>query len=94
MMSYVSISQIVTFNTLHCVGQVRSHRAAGTNRDMGTGPHQVLPGTDAKPALLKFLYSEKAKKYCEISTTDLSYLVPVIYTVEILQIFVAFSEYV
>ena len=30
-------------------------RAAGTNRDMGTGPHQVLPGIDARPVLLKDL---------------------------------------
>ena len=42
---------------------------------------------------LKFIYSEKAKKFCEISTVDLSYVVPVKSTVEILQNFVAFSEY-
>ena len=38
-------------------------------------------------------YSEKATKFCEISTLDLSYVVPVKSTVEILQNFVAFSEY-
>ena len=43
--------------------------------------------------LLKFIYSEKATKFCEISTLLLSYVVPVKSKVEILQNFVAFSEY-
>ena len=43
--------------------------------------------------LVKFIYSEKATKFCEISTVDLSYVVPVKSTVEISQNFVAFSEY-
>ena len=34
--------------------------------------------------VLKFIYSEKATKFCEISTVDLSYVVPVKSTVEIL----------
>ena len=42
---------------------------------------------------LKFIYSEKATKFFEISTVDLSYVVPVKSTVEISQNFVAFSEY-
>ena len=42
---------------------------------------------------LKFTYSEKATTFCEISTIDLSYVVTIKYTVEILQNFVAFSEY-
>ena len=48
-----------------------------------------------KNLLLKFIYSEKATKFCEISTLELSYAVPlpVKSTVEILQNFVAFSEY-
>ena len=41
---------------------------------------------------LKFIYSEKATKFCEISTVDLSYVVPVKSMVEVLQNFVA-SEY-
>ena len=45
------------------------------------------------PAMLKFIYSEEATKFCEISTLDLSYVVTVKSTVEILQNFVAFSEY-
>ena len=43
--------------------------------------------------MLKFIYSEKATKFCKISTVDLSYVVPVKSTVEILQNFVVFSEY-
>ena len=43
--------------------------------------------------LLKFIYSVKATKICEISTVDLSNVVTVKSTVEISQKFVAFSEY-
>ena len=42
---------------------------------------------------LKFIYSEKATNFWEISTVDLSYVVTVKSTVEISQNFVAFSEY-
>ena len=42
---------------------------------------------------LKFIYSEKATKFCKISTLLLSYAVPVKSKVEISQNFVAFSEY-
>ena len=41
---------------------------------------------------LKFIYSEKATKFCEISTLLLAYVLPVKSKVEILQNFVAFSE--
>ena len=43
--------------------------------------------------MIKFIYSEKATNFCEISTVDLSYVVTVKSTVEISQNFVAFSEY-
>ena len=43
--------------------------------------------------LLKFIYSEKATKFCEISTLIWSYVVPVKSKVEISQNFVAFSEH-
>ena len=43
---------------------------------------------------VKFMYSEKARNFCEISTVDLSYVVLVKSTVEITQKFVAFSEYI
>jgi hypothetical protein len=39
---------------------------------------------------LKFIYSEKATKFCEISTLLLSYVMPVKSKVDILQNFVAF----
>ena len=42
---------------------------------------------------LKFIYFGKATTFCEISTEDLSYVVPDKSTVEISQNFVAFSEY-
>ena len=42
---------------------------------------------------LKFMYSEKATKFCEIFTLLLSYVVLVKSKVKILQNFVAFSEY-
>ena len=41
---------------------------------------------------IEFIYSEKATKFCEISTSYLSYLLPVRELVEISQNFVAFSE--
>ena len=34
---------------------------------------------------LKFIYSEEASKFCKISTVDLSYVVSVIFTMEISQ---------
>ena len=43
--------------------------------------------------VLKFIYSEKATKFCEISTVDLTVTTYEKYTVEILQKIVAFSEY-
>ena len=43
--------------------------------------------------LIKFIYSEKATKFCKIFTLLLSYVVPVKNKVKILQNFVAFSEY-
>ena len=42
---------------------------------------------------LKFIYSEKATKFCEIFNLLLSYVVPVKKKMKILQNFVAFSEY-
>ena len=43
--------------------------------------------------VVKFIYSEKATNFCEISNIDLFYVVTVKSRVEILQNFVAFSEY-
>ena len=44
-------------------------------------------------SFLEFIYSEKATKFCEISTLLLSYMVPVKSKEEISQNFVVFSEY-
>ena len=43
--------------------------------------------------LVKFIYSEKATNFWEMSTVDLSYVVTAKSTVEISKNFVAFSEY-
>ena len=43
--------------------------------------------------MIKFIYSEKASKFCEISTLFLTIVHTVKIKVEILQNFVAFSEY-
>ena len=45
------------------------------------------------PSYIKFIYSEKATKFCEIFTLLLSYVVPVKSNMKISQNFVAFSEY-
>ena len=42
---------------------------------------------------MQFIYSEKATKFCEISTLLLPYVVPVKSKVAISQNFVAFSDY-
>ena len=42
---------------------------------------------------IKFIYFEKATKFCEIFTLFLSYVVPVKSKVKISQNYVAFSEY-
>ena len=44
-------------------------------------------------AIIKFIYSEKATKFCEIFTLLLSYVVPVKSKVKISKNFAAFSEY-
>ena len=46
-----------------------------------------------KQDVLKFIYSEKASKFCKTSSVDLSYVVPVKSTMEVSQKYVAFSEY-
>ena len=46
-----------------------------------------------KKVVIKFIYSEKATNFCEISTLDLSNVVMIKSKVEVSQNFVAFSEY-
>ena len=43
--------------------------------------------------MVKFIYSEKATKFCDIFTLLLSYVLPVKSKENILQNYVAFSEY-
>ena len=43
--------------------------------------------------MINFIYSEKASKFCEISTLLLFYVVPVKSKVKISKKFVTFSEY-
>ena len=47
----------------------------------------------SRTELVKFIYSEKATKFCEIFSLLLSYVVPVKSKVKISQNLVAFSEY-
>ena len=54
---------------------------------------QYVTLSEEQPLKVKFIYSEKVPKFCEISTLLLSYVVPVKSKVEISQNFVAFSEY-
>ena len=48
--------------------------------------------TFGQSSVVKFIYSEKATKFCEILTLVLSYVVPLKSKVKISQNFVAFSE--
>ena len=52
-------------------------------------------GLSKKPtvSIVEFIYSDKATKFCEISTNCLPYVLPVKYLLEISQNFVAISEY-
>ena len=61
------------------------------NADIGGGNYENLAFRCI--FFVKFIYSEKATNFCEISTVDLSCVVTVKSTVEILQNFVAYSEY-
>ena len=54
-------------------------------------PHKTAQSGD--PNTIKFIYSESASKFCEISILLLSYVVPVKSKVEISQNFADFSEY-
>ena len=51
--------------------------------------HNLFPSLE----FLKFIYSEKATKFCKISTVDLTGTIKDKSTVEILQNFVALTEY-
>ena len=66
-------------------------RKANGNVSSSTRMHSKIGKRGRKGKLiLKFIYSEKATKFCEIFTKDLSYAVTVKSTVEISQNFVGF----
>ena len=59
-------------------------------RNQVCGKMTVIIHAKSNFTILKFIYSEKTTKFCEISTVDLFYVVAVKSTVEISQNFVAF----
>ena len=65
-----------------------SYKIANSNGGMMSYPHKSLVFI-----FLKFIYSEKSTKFCEVFTLLLSYVVPVKSKVKISQNFVAISEY-
>ena len=71
----------------------RTASRASFSEEMPTNTQARRPKTTHVSRYVKFIYSEKATKFCEISTLLLSYVVPVKSKVEISQNFVAFSEY-
>ena len=82
--------------TMHSLGKIRI--LVATSRIALTLANNIVVVSVEVRILLKLLglksiYSEKAIKFCEISTLLLSYVVPVKSRVEIFQNFVAFSEY-
>ena len=83
-----------------CIRKTRSAAVAWGWGSFKNYVDQILPLVDHLPTYpvdigeIKFIYFEKATKFCEISILLLSYLVPVKTKVEISQNFVAFSEYI
>ena len=68
------------------------------NFTLGSIAPSDFDSNKAKPSpssgvILKFIHSEKVVKFCEISSRDLSHVVPIKSTVKNSQKFVAFSEY-
>ena len=68
-------------------------RAVANGHSSAHGIIERGRGHNMMHSYIKFIYSEKATNVCEISTVDLSYVVTVKSTGEILKKFVAFSEY-
>ena len=82
---YVSLLKIAGWRSIYS-----EWRTLTTSQNSGISTYSVF-GRCAE-RYVKFIYSEKATKVCEISTVLLSYVAPVKSKVEILQNFVAFSE--
>ena len=64
-----------------------------TSKASVSSVEKVQWSSEGEPWVVKFIYSEKATKFCKISTLLLPYVVPVKVRLEILQNLVAFSEY-
>ena len=72
---------------LHFISSNQAYKFnAGTIQEWGLLQHLWY-------LVIKFIHSEKATKFCKISTVNSCYVVPVKSTEEISQNFVAFSEY-
>ena len=86
-----STSLILYIHRVHKRRLMRRLTEAFDERDiLKAGRNIVAAIWDAQ---VKFIYSEKATKFCEIFALLLSYVVPVKSKLKILQNFVAFSEY-
>ena len=93
-------SQVLVLSTVPRRKVPLGHRAgaahASSSRNSGaSSPNHwtLLVFCPILSEFLKFIYSEEATKFCEISTLLLSYVVPVKSKVEISQNFVAITEY-
>ena len=76
---------------MHVAIRVISYKWPSINYVVSVG--EGRDGVSPKDIILKFTYSEKATKFCEISTLLLSYIVSLKNKVDISHKFVAFSEY-
>ena len=76
-------------------GQRNEEKTLGIvlSETLNTSTEKEIEGIKHPENQIKFIYSEKAAKFCEISTLLLSCVVLVKSKVEISQTFVAFSEY-
>ena len=81
---------------IHLSNQIHSYDVIGTNPYLGKGFVPSSPALNLigqSHTLVKFIYSEKVIKFYKISTLLLTVCTAVKSKVEILQNFVAFSEY-
>ena len=79
----------------NCLNSINVHHCnIGKNKSLIIPQNEdsILRYTHATP-ILKFIYSGKATKFCKISAVDLTATTQEKSTVEILQKFVTFSEY-
>ena len=70
-----------------------SQNEVGESPNLDVASYLLKLGSTMYFGTLKFIYSEKATKFCEIFTSLLSYVVQVKCKAKFSQNFVAFSEY-